>query len=202
MTANKKGTPPPRGYFLKLAKSRKTTYEFTDKEIKNSDIKKFLEAARWAPSCSNSQPWRFIIIKNKETIDKLIRISSYGGFHTDPALIIALVLDFECWETSDHRCVRNSKVGTIESYLSIAMPALSMVFEAQEIGISTCLLTPEMNAASDILKLGRKNSAPLIVGFGYEKKGAFQKKRERKNLNEMVFSEYFGKKGNRGKIRY
>ncbi len=59
-----------------------------------------------------------------------------------------------------------------------------------------------MNAASDILKLGEKNSAPLIVGFGYEKKGAFQKKRERKKLNEIVFSEYFGKRDNYGKTRY
>ena len=117
-------------------------------------------------------------------------------------MIIALVLDSECWETSDHRCVVNSKLGTIESYLSIAMPALSMVFEAQELGISTCLLTPEMNSASDILKIGKKNSAPLIVGFGYDKKGAFQKKRERKTLNGLVFSEYFGKEGNHGKIRY
>ncbi len=142
MITIKRARPPPkRGYFLNLAKSRKTTYEFTDKEIKNSDIKKILEAARWAPSCSNAQPWRFIVIRNKETITKLIGISSYGGFHTDPALIIVLVLDSECWETSDHRCIKNNKVGTIESYLSIAMPALSMVFEAQELGISTCLLT-------------------------------------------------------------
>src|SRR3989344_2581411 len=102
--------------FLTLALNRKTTYEFSERKIKDNSILKILEAARWSPSCSNSQPWHFIIIKNAETIKKLINISSYGGFHTDPSLIIAVVLDFECWESSEHRCVVNNKAGTIEAY--------------------------------------------------------------------------------------
>lgn len=33
---------------------------FTGEEISEATVKSFLEAARWAPSASNSQPWRFI----------------------------------------------------------------------------------------------------------------------------------------------
>ena len=46
--------------FLSLSKSRRTTYEFSDKSVKDKDLNKILEAARWAPSCANSQPWKFI----------------------------------------------------------------------------------------------------------------------------------------------
>lgn len=179
--------------FLTLAKKRKTTYEFTDKKVKNSDIKKILEAGRWAPSCSNSQPWHFIVIKNKNRLEELMKIANYGDFHTDPALIIVLVLKSEYFG-GEHRCVKNEKLGIYESYLCTAMSAVSMVFEAQDTGIDSCLLTPEQNAVSKILKLKKGDIAPVMIGFGYEKKGAFQKKRERKELKELVSYEHYGRK--------
>lgn len=178
-------------YFLKLAKTRKTTYEFSDKKVKDSDIKKILEAARWSPSCSNVQPWKFIVVKDKERISKLMKTASYGAFHDDPPLIIALVLDFQCWECSEHRCVKNKKLGMMEAYLCIAMPALTITFEALERGIDSCMLTPEIESASKILKLRKEDGIPLMVGLGYEKKDAFQKPRDRKPLKEVIAGEYF-----------
>lgn len=180
-------------YFLKLAKKRKTTYEFSGREIKNRDIQTILEAARWAPSCSNSQPWHFIVVREKKRISSLMKTAFYGGFHDDPPLLIAVILDSGCWETSDHRCVRNEKLGTIEAYLSTAMPALSMALQAQDLGIGSCILTPEQEASSKILQLRKGDSILVMMGFGYEKKGAFQKKRERKSLHYLVSYELFGK---------
>tara|TARA_Y100000294_G_scaffold176795_1_gene200240 strand:- start:1461 stop:1844 length:384 start_codon:yes stop_codon:yes gene_type:complete len=126
----------------------------------------------------------------------LLETASYGAFHTDPPLVIALILDFECWESGDHRCLKNSKLGTIEAYLCIAMPALSIVFEAEDLGISSCIISPEQNQACKISKLKKGDTVPLIIGLGYEKKGAFQKKRDRKDLKELVYYEYFGGKKN------
>src|SRR3989344_5213048 len=111
-------------YFLRLAKSRKTTYEFSDKKVEDSDLKKVLEAARWSPSCSNAQPWHFIVVRDKEKIAELIK------------------------------------------------------------------------TASKILKLREGDAIPILIGLGYEKKGAFQKPRTRKDLKKLVSGEYFG-----GKIR-
>ena len=181
-------------YFLKLAKSRKTTYEFTDKKIKDADVKKIVEAARWAPSCSNVQPWHFIVIQGKKRISKLMETSSYGGFHNEPPLLIAVILDFEHCESSEHRCVKDGKLGIIEAHLCIAMPALSMVFQAEDLGINSCLLTPEQNSSSKILQLMKGDQVPIMIGFGYEKKEAFQKKRDRKELKELVSYEFFGGK--------
>ncbi|OGF19906.1 hypothetical protein A3D54_00640 [Candidatus Falkowbacteria bacterium RIFCSPHIGHO2_02_FULL_45_15] len=183
-------------YFLRLAKSRKTTYEFSDKKVEDSDLKKVLEAARWSPSCSNAQPWHFIVVRDKEKIAELMKTASYGAFHSDPPLLIASVLDFECWECSEHRCVKNTKLGTVEAYLCIAMPTLSICFEALELGINSCILTPEIKSASKILKLREGDAIPILIGLGYEKKGAFQKPRTRKDLKKLVSGEYFG-----GKIR-
>ena len=78
--------------FLALAKARKTSYEFSDNEVQNKDVEKILEAARWSPSCSNIQPWHFVIVKDKKEISELIELSYFGDFHTEPPLIIAFIL--------------------------------------------------------------------------------------------------------------
>lgn len=46
---------------------------FTNKQISNDDINSLFEAARWAASSRNSQPWRFIFStkENTEVYDKL-----------------------------------------------------------------------------------------------------------------------------------
>jgi nitroreductase len=182
--------------FLALAKARKTTYEFSSKGVSSADIKLILEAARWSPSCSNTQPWYFVVVKDKKSISRMMGAASYGAFHYDPPLIIALVLNRDCWENADHRCVKDSKLGMYEAYLCIAMPALSMIFEAQELGIDSAMLTPKQEDISAILKTASTDSVPLMIALGYEKKGAFQKKRVRKNISELAFSEQFGRQLN------
>ena len=45
----------------------------SDKPIEKERIQSMLEAARWAPSAFNEQPWRFIIgMKGDETYEKVL----------------------------------------------------------------------------------------------------------------------------------
>lgn len=56
-------------------KNRRSVRNFTDEPVKKEDLKQILEAANWAPSACNQQPWRFIVIKNKrlsETLSSLV----------------------------------------------------------------------------------------------------------------------------------
>lgn len=69
-----------------------------------------------------------------------------------------------------------------------------MTLEAADLKIDSCILTPEQDVAKKLLKIKPMDALPLLVGFGYQKRGAFQKKREREELNEMVNYEMFGKK--------
>ncbi len=177
--------------FLSLAKSRKTTYEFSDKTVKDADVQEILEAGRWAPSCSNSQPWHFVVIRNKKTISKLIDLCYYGDFHHDPNIIIAIVFCTQCWTSSKHRCAHSVERGIIDAHLCIGTSAQNMCLAAEDRGVSSALLSPVMEKAADILKLEAGESVPVIIGMGYEKKGAVQKKRERKPLKDLVFYEYF-----------
>ncbi|MCS7120401.1 MAG: nitroreductase family protein [Nitrososphaerota archaeon] len=50
--------------FLELIKTRRSVRRYTEKDVDLKFLSKVFEAARWAPSAHNSQPWRFIIIND------------------------------------------------------------------------------------------------------------------------------------------
>jgi nitroreductase len=61
---------------LELVKQRRTIRKFKPDPVPDDYIDKIIEVARWAPSGFNTQPWEFIVIKNRELKDKLARISA------------------------------------------------------------------------------------------------------------------------------
>jgi len=60
--------------FLELVKRRRTSWEFKPDPIPDDMIEKIIDAARYAPSGFNSQPWEFVVIKAQDLRDKIIDI--------------------------------------------------------------------------------------------------------------------------------
>ena len=60
--------------FLSLIKQRRSIRRFKPDPIPDDVVDKILEAARWAPSCGNSQPWELIAVKRKSVRDEIVRI--------------------------------------------------------------------------------------------------------------------------------
>lgn len=56
---------------LKAIQERRSVFRFKPDEVGQDKIDAIIEAARWAPSFVNSQPWDIIIVKDKETKRKL-----------------------------------------------------------------------------------------------------------------------------------
>jgi nitroreductase len=58
-------------HFIGLLKSRRSIRAYKPDPIPDGYIQKIIEAARWAPSGGDSQPWEFIVIKRKEIKDRI-----------------------------------------------------------------------------------------------------------------------------------
>jgi len=69
--------------FLTLVQKRRSIRKFKPDPVPDDYINKIIEAARWAPSGGNSQPWEFIVIKDQELKDKISDIAQeqYGIAH-------------------------------------------------------------------------------------------------------------------------
>ncbi len=56
---------------LELLMTRRSIRAFTDEPVSDDDVRKVIEAARWAPSGANSQPWEFIVIRDQKIKDQM-----------------------------------------------------------------------------------------------------------------------------------
>ncbi len=60
--------------FLELTKKRRTIRRFKPDPVPDECIEKMLEAARFAQSGGNAQPWEFIVVKDKETKKRIVEL--------------------------------------------------------------------------------------------------------------------------------
>ncbi|RLA96090.1 MAG: hypothetical protein DRG32_05745, partial [Deltaproteobacteria bacterium] len=51
---------------LEIIRSRRSIRSYESKEVPREVLERLVEAARWAPSGSNLQPWQFVIVTDEE----------------------------------------------------------------------------------------------------------------------------------------
>jgi nitroreductase len=64
---------------LEVIRTRKSIRRYKPAPIPDEILDKVLEAARWAPTGENYQPWRLIVIKNTETKKRSEILPSSGA---------------------------------------------------------------------------------------------------------------------------
>ena len=56
---------------LETIMSRTSIRRYTDQQVNDNDIRTILKAGMSGPSCVNSRDWAFLVIKNKDTLNKM-----------------------------------------------------------------------------------------------------------------------------------
>ncbi len=67
-------TKPEKGGTMELwdaIRNRRSCRKFSPQPVKEEDLRKIIEAASWAPSPANNQPWEFVILTNQEMKGRL-----------------------------------------------------------------------------------------------------------------------------------
>ena len=57
----------------KVIHERRSVRKYKEEQVPEYLIRRILEAGRFAPSAGNCQPWKFIVVRDKETIDEMER---------------------------------------------------------------------------------------------------------------------------------
>ena len=139
---------------LDFIKERRSIRAFQDKQIPEKEIEMILEAGRWAPSASNRQPWEFIVIKNRDILKKVARITGYGWFIGESSFAVAIV----------------GKPRTSHNWYIIdtSLVSMNMMLMAWSLGIGTCWIgSINKEKAKEILGLGRNDYLLTVLPFGY-----------------------------------
>lgn len=75
---------------LEVIKKRRSIRKYQSREIEEEKLQEILKAAMFAPSARHSRPWEFIIIKDKETKDKLAATKDGSAFANEAPVVIVI----------------------------------------------------------------------------------------------------------------
>jgi len=116
--------------FYDVIKTRRSVRSYKPDPIPDDVLKRVLDAARIAPSGSNRQPWKFIVVRDEETKRKLVSACHNQSWMAEaPVIIVACALPSEAWVRSDG-----------EEYwkVDVAIAMQDLILEAWELGLGTC----------------------------------------------------------------
>ncbi len=74
-------------------RQRRSIREFTDQEVSLAQLETIVRAGIWAPSGLNNQPWRFVLIRDKEIRHQLAKQTHYHHIVSGAPALIAVYLD-------------------------------------------------------------------------------------------------------------
>ena len=76
-------------------RTRRSIRVFKDEKIGKEDIEGILEAGRWAPSGLNNQPWKLVIVEDRDKAREISSYTHYKNIVENAPLLIAVFLDMD-----------------------------------------------------------------------------------------------------------
>jgi nitroreductase len=163
--------------------SRRSIRKYTEEEIADEHIRTILDSARWAPSGLNNQPWKFIVIKDKETMKELAGCTHYSQIVQAAPLLIAVYLDTE---------TMYNKTKDIQA---IGAAIQNMLLACCDLGFGAVWLGEILNQSDKVnLILNCPDSLELMAILAIGKPDENGKSPSRKELGSIAFGEKYGNK--------
>lgn len=162
-------------------RTRRTVREYKPDPIPEAVVLRILQAGRWAPSSSNSQPWHFIVISNKDTLAALGNIASQGRFIGQAPLAIAIVME-----------------NAARPQLDAGRALQQMELMAWSEGLGTCFVgvraAEQQQAIAELLRIPEGMELITILPFGYPASVARGQGTPRKSMDQIAHRERFGER--------
>ena len=165
--------------FFDLVKNRRSVRKYKSQPVDKEDILKILDAANWAPSAMNWQPWEFIVVSGellksmgnsfKAVVEKIMQESEETAFNDEfvkfashyggaPVVIIVLTKASE-------------KPNVVKANLESASAAMeNLVLAATNLGLGTCWMTGPLhdeNNLRSILDISSDKDIVAVTPLGY-----------------------------------
>jgi len=168
---------------LEAIRDRRSIRRFKDTPVGDDVVGTVLEAGRWAPSFSNLQPWKFIVVRDAGAKKKLQDIASKSvrAFEMREAPVAIVVCADP--EKEPHHYVEDGSAATQNMILA----AHSLGLGAFWVGVFN---TPQELEVKNVLKIPEKMRVISILPIGV---AAESRQTDRKDLKEIVYRENFGK---------
>lgn len=163
---------------LEAIKKRRSIRSFKDKTIPKDILEKFVDAARFAPTARNVQPWEFVVVTDKPVLKKLAQLAENGRFLSACAACIAIL----CAET--------------KYYLEDGCAATqNILLAAASEGVGSCWVAgdkkPYCGQVIALLNAPAQFKLVSIIALGYPESANSFTAADKKPLEKLIHWEKF-----------
>jgi len=138
-------------------RNRRSVRKYSHRPVSDDVVKQLLEAATWAPSASNSQDWRFIVIQDESTLKKLVQLGTSSFIAGAPMAVLVLY--------------RNTTVNLeYRDFIQSASAAIqNLLLRAHELGLGTCWVNqlPRRSELRHFFNIPSHYDPVALISLGY-----------------------------------
>ena len=178
----------PGRQITRFLRDLRQTRRFRADPVPDDVLHDLLEVARWTGSSKNSQPWRFLVVREPATLQRLSELGNFTAFVAGAVLAVAVVLD------GTSPLAEAYDEGRVQERLMLAA-------KAHGLGSGTAWYSSEeaQRQVRELLGVPDGFTVRSVVAFGYPEEEPHDRPRSvqggRKPLDELVRYERFDTQG-------
>lgn len=173
--------------FLDLVKARQSDRAFdADRPVEKEKLERILEAAQLAPSACNAQPWKFIIVEDRDLRFKIAdatsnRLLSINHFTKQAPVHIIIVEEQANFSSSMGSFFKKKHF----PHIDIGIVAEHICLAAADEGLGSCMIGWfDEKKIKEILHIPSSRSVVLDIVLGYSTQP--QRNKKRKSIQDIV----------------
>jgi nitroreductase len=161
--------------------SRRSVRKFTEEPVAKTHINTILNAGRWAPSGLNNQPWRYIVVQDRDTIEEIAGCTRYSNVVQGARVLIAVFLD------------QDVVYNYVKDVQAVGASIQNMLLACFDLGLGAVWLGEILNQKEKVnLILDAPDSYELMAVLAIGNPTEEERTSTRKAVREIAFNEKFG----------
>jgi len=163
----------------KVLQERFSVRAYKPDAVEPEKLEQILQAANWAPTACNRQPFQLLVLHTRNREEELLRIYHRAWFVQPPLIIAIIALPDQAWSRRD---------GVNYAVVDATIAFDHLILAATNLGLGTCWIAAfDPQAAREILHLPDQAEPVAFTPLGYPAQASSAKKR--KTLAELVRQE-------------
>jgi len=166
-------------------KNRRSVRAFSSQPVSDEDIEKLIDAARWAPSAGNIQPWEFVVVRESQIKRGLCKAAGDQTFIENAPVVVVV-----CANVLRSERGYGSRGVNLYCIQDTAAATQNMLLAAQAMGLATCWIGAfQEEEAQKVLNTPEGVRPVAIVPIGHPAQKPAP--RPRRSINEIMHHEAF-----------
>lgn len=174
---------------------RRSIRKFTDRYVTDDELNQVLEAAKWAPSWVNFQIWEFIVLRDKDVIEKVTSTFSEKNPARKCSLAASVVIA-ACAKKGVSGCYDKKNTTKFNEWFmfDMGMTVQNLCLKAHELGLGTVVVgSLDHDECNKVLSVPDEYEVVVVLPLGEplvkDKEGP-----PRKELKDFVYIDKFGER--------